>query len=221
MVRRGRDWGAGPEAEALCGHLYNLQHPNPFSRGIPIPSPNPPRPHVVHVWVQGPCPDGRHRLLLLSRHHPPGRQGGACWPGVRLGIVPPWYRPGTAAALQHADCLASPPLPALLQGLERGVCEAAGSVGVNLTLVHSWTRACLRAGMLSDDGRCKTLDASAGVCVAGVWGRTVPRRALLSMRCLPHTPHRWLCACRGRRRSHAGSGAVQQSCGQRPGTALG
>ena len=37
----------------------------------------------------------------------------------------------------------------------------SGTVGVNLTLVHSWTRACLRAGMLADDGRCKTLDASA------------------------------------------------------------
>lgn len=48
------------------------------------------------------------------------------------------------------------------RGLERGECEAAGSVGVNLTIVHSWTRACLRAGMLADDGRCKTLDASAG-----------------------------------------------------------
>ena len=34
-------------------------------------------------------------------------------------------------------------------------------MGVNLTLVHSWTRACLRAGMLSEVGRCKTLDASA------------------------------------------------------------
>jgi acyl transferase domain-containing protein len=48
-----------------------------------------------------------------------------------------------------------------MQGLERGECEAAASVGVNLTLVHSWTRACLRAGMLSEEGRCKTLDASA------------------------------------------------------------
>ena len=47
------------------------------------------------------------------------------------------------------------------RGLERGECEAAGSVGVNLTLVHSWTRACLRAGMLSEEGRCKTLDAFA------------------------------------------------------------
>ena len=27
--------------------------------------------------------------------------------------------------------------------------------------MHSWTRACLRAGMLSENGRCKTLDASA------------------------------------------------------------
>jgi len=56
--------------------------------------------------------------------------------------------------------------PAPCQGLERGECEAAGSVGVNLTLVHSWTRACLRAGMLAEDGRCKTLDASAGEWLA-------------------------------------------------------
>ncbi len=42
-------------------------------------------------------------------------------------------------------------------------CETAGTLGVNLALVHSWTRACLRAGMLADDGRCKTLDSSAGV----------------------------------------------------------
>ena len=54
-----------------------------------------------------------------------------------------------------------------LQGLERGECEAAGSVGVNLALVHSWTRACLRAGMLAEDGRCKTLDASAGSALGG------------------------------------------------------
>ena len=48
-----------------------------------------------------------------------------------------------------------------VQSLYNGECIVAGSVGVNLTLVHSWTRACLRAGMLAEDGRCKTLDASA------------------------------------------------------------
>jgi len=48
------------------------------------------------------------------------------------------------------------------RALQDGECRIAGSVGVNLTLVHSWTRACLRAGMLAEDGRCKTLDASAG-----------------------------------------------------------
>ncbi|GAX72979.1 hypothetical protein CEUSTIGMA_g431.t1, partial [Chlamydomonas eustigma] len=39
----------------------------------------------------------------------------------------------------------------------------AGSavLGVNLTLASSWTQACNRAGMLSLEGRCKTLDASA------------------------------------------------------------
>ena len=42
-----------------------------------------------------------------------------------------------------------------------GLCHVAGALGTNLALVHSWTRACLRAGMLADDGRCKTLDASA------------------------------------------------------------
>ncbi|DBA84018.1 TPA: hypothetical protein ACH3X1_006502 [Trebouxia sp. C0004] len=42
-----------------------------------------------------------------------------------------------------------------------GEVAAAASMGVNLTLVQSWTRACLRAGMLSEEGRCKTLDASA------------------------------------------------------------
>jgi len=44
-------------------------------------------------------------------------------------------------------------------------CETAATLGVNLALVHSWTRACLRAGMLADDGRCKTLDSSAGVII--------------------------------------------------------
>ena len=48
------------------------------------------------------------------------------------------------------------------RALHAGDCTLAGSVGVNLTLVHSWTRACLRAGMLAEDGRCKTLDAGAG-----------------------------------------------------------
>lgn len=41
-------------------------------------------------------------------------------------------------------------------------CGTCATLGTNLALVHSWTRACLRAGMLADDGRCKTLDASAG-----------------------------------------------------------
>jgi hypothetical protein len=48
------------------------------------------------------------------------------------------------------------------RALEAGECMVAGSVGVNLTIVHSWTRACLRAGMLSEEGRCKTLDIAAG-----------------------------------------------------------
>lgn len=39
--------------------------------------------------------------------------------------------------------------------------SSAASLGVNLTLVSSWTLACNRANMLADDGRCKTLDAAA------------------------------------------------------------
>ena len=39
------------------------------------------------------------------------------------------------------------------RALRGGEVGAAASMGVNLTLVHSWTRACLRAGMLSEDGR--------------------------------------------------------------------
>ena len=48
-----------------------------------------------------------------------------------------------------------------LQSLFDGECKVASTLGVNLALVHSWTQACLRAGMLAQDGRCKTLDASA------------------------------------------------------------
>ena len=48
------------------------------------------------------------------------------------------------------------------KALHESECRVAGSIGVNLTLAHSWTRACLRAGMLADDGHCKTMDASAG-----------------------------------------------------------
>lgn len=39
------------------------------------------------------------------------------------------------------------------KALMSGDVTAAASMGVNLSLVHSWTRACLRAGMLSEDGR--------------------------------------------------------------------
>eukprot|EP00889_Picochlorum_renovo_P006747 jgi/Picre1/33777/NNA_001256.t1 len=45
--------------------------------------------------------------------------------------------------------------------MQEGLCTVSATMGTNLALVHSWTRACLRAGMLADDGRCKTLDASA------------------------------------------------------------
>lgn len=40
------------------------------------------------------------------------------------------------------------------KALMSGEVAAAASMGVNLTLVQSWTRACLRAGMLSEEGRC-------------------------------------------------------------------
>ena len=44
------------------------------------------------------------------------------------------------------------------QALKGGEIGAAASMGVNLTLVQSWTRACLRAGMLSEDGRYTILE---------------------------------------------------------------
>ena len=40
------------------------------------------------------------------------------------------------------------------KALMSGEVAAAASMGVNLTMVQSWTRACLRAGMLSEEGRC-------------------------------------------------------------------
>lgn len=33
------------------------------------------RPHVIHIWPQGPRPHCGHRLLLLPGHHPPGCKG--------------------------------------------------------------------------------------------------------------------------------------------------
>ena len=108
---------------------------------------------------QLPCADGQAgavvgRLAVLQR---------LAWPAVGVPCI---YCKGFTPRCLH-------PTATFLQGLERGECEAAGSVGVNLTLVHSWTRACLRAGMLSEDGRCKTLDASAG-------GWCVPRCRVMS-----------------------------------------
>ena len=44
------------------------------------------------------------------------------------------------------------------QALMGGEIGAAASMGVNLTLVQSWTRACLRAAMLSEDGRYSILE---------------------------------------------------------------
>ncbi|PNH02167.1 Erythronolide synthase, modules 3 and 4, partial [Tetrabaena socialis] len=55
------------------------------------------------------------------------------------------------------------------RSLAAGEVVAAAALGVNLALLSSWTQvcayvggsACNRAGMLAEDGRCKTLDASA------------------------------------------------------------
>eukprot|EP00803_Ostreobium_quekettii_P007582 evm.model.scf_983.1 EVM.evm.TU.scf_983.1 scf_983:18-7581(-) len=44
--------------------------------------------------------------------------------------------------------------------MARGDCGSAATLGVNLTLASTWTQACMRAGMLAEDGRCKTLDAT-------------------------------------------------------------
>jgi acyl transferase domain-containing protein len=45
--------------------------------------------------------------------------------------------------------------------LPRGHCTSALSCGVNLTLLPDTPATFARAGMLTPDGRCKTLDASA------------------------------------------------------------
>ena len=68
---------------------------------------------------------------------------------------------GPAAAIDTACSSSLVTMHMSVNAIETGDCSIAGSVGVNLCLVHSWTRACLRAGMLADDGRCKTFDASA------------------------------------------------------------
>lgn len=60
-----------------------------------------------------------------------------------------------------------------------GDVSGAAVLGVNLTLVASWTLACNRAGMLAPDGRCKTLDAVAdGYVRAEGAGGIVIRRGL-------------------------------------------
>lgn len=48
-----------------------------------------------------------------------------------------------------------------VQALQKKSIHLAATIGVNLTLVNSWTQACNRAGMLAQDGRCKTLDSDA------------------------------------------------------------
>ena len=70
-----------------------------------------------------------------------------------------WKGPAVAVDTACSSSLVTTHLA--VKALRGSDCQVAGSAGVNLSLVHSWTRACLRAGMLADDGRCKTLDASA------------------------------------------------------------
>jgi acyl transferase domain-containing protein len=63
-----------------------------------------------------------------------------------------------------ADTACSSSLVALhlaAAALRSGEAQAAAALGVNLTLASTWTQACNRAGMLSPEGRCKTLDAAA------------------------------------------------------------
>ena len=197
------------------------------------------RPPVVHLWAQGPRHDGGHRLLLLPGHHPPGSQGKPpCWCSAKnarcmiphatrniLGMKGKWVIVKAPCKRPLAVPCCSPPR----QGLERGECEAAASVGVNLTLVHSWTCACLRAGMLSEVGRCRALDSGAGAAAAGCQPGRAGRSCLgvhvwplhkaggpdsactLASQCnnqdiltLCPAMCRWLCARRGGGSRHAG-----------------
>lgn len=41
-----------------------------------------------------------------------------------------------------------------VNAMHRQECSTAAAMGANLTLLSSWTRACSRASMLADDGRC-------------------------------------------------------------------
>ena len=72
--------------------------------------------------------------------------------------------------------------------------RAAASMGVNLTLVHSWTRACLRAGMLSEDGRSDILQLTITQCMLSLKERqgyynSAPFPTLTRAKLLPyHTP---------------------------------
>ncbi len=84
-------------------------------------------------------------------------------PSAPLYTSPIPHTPSPPHALQHPS---SPPACSsslvathlALDCLSKGTSTHAVVVGVNLTLVSSWTEACQRANMLSPDGRC-------GLCV--------------------------------------------------------
>eukprot|EP00883_Tetradesmus_obliquus_P011533 jgi/Sobl393_1/4315/SZX67650.1 len=72
-----------------------------------------------------------------------------------------WGLRGPAASVDTAcsSSLVTAHLAAM--ALKQGEVDMAAAGGVNLQLLSSWSMACNRAGMLAQDGRCKTLDAAA------------------------------------------------------------
>lgn len=71
---------------------------------------------------------------------------------------------GTKGPAVVADTACSSSLSALhiaFLSVQSGESAMAAAGGVNLTLAHSWTIACQRAGMLSENGRCQALDSGA------------------------------------------------------------
>ena len=55
----------------------------------------------------------------------------------------------------------------VVSNLRRGRCSEGAAAGVNLCLIPEPFVACSKAHMLSEDGRCKTFDASANGYVRG------------------------------------------------------
>lgn len=59
----------------------------------------------------------------------------------------------------------------LLRSKSGGSAEShALTAGVNLMLSEATSAAAQAAGMLTLDGRCKTMDAAAGAVARGLWG---------------------------------------------------